>query len=250
MGIIAKTIKEFYKSRGFLVEIKPIRNLSQSKAVEIVRPFADFAPWNLDQEFLNCFDIIKNHTLVDKYRCFELWQLLGDTIKKVKGDVLEVGVWRGGTGVLMSEKAKLMDQNVKVYLADTFEGVVKASDKDSFYSGGEHKDTNIDFVKDLLKKLNLENTEILTGIFPDQTSQFIQSESIAFCHIDVDVYQSAKEILNWVWPKIPIGGLVVFDDYGFSTCDGIVKLIEETRYWPDNVTIHNLNGHAIKIKIN
>ncbi|MBK7432753.1 MAG: hypothetical protein IPI66_01930 [Chitinophagaceae bacterium] len=46
-----------------------------------------------------------------------------------------------------------------------------------------------------------------------------------------------------------IGGVVVFDDYGFHTCTGVTKLVEEYRKHADRVIIHNLNGHALMIKL-
>ncbi|MFZ0394766.1 MAG: TylF/MycF/NovP-related O-methyltransferase [Terracidiphilus sp.] len=67
-------------------------------------------------------------------------------------------------------------------------------------------------------------------------------------HIDVGVYQSAKDVLHFVWPRIEFGGVVVFDDYGFETCSGIPTLIAELLTDTDNLVIKNLNGHAIIIK--
>ena len=61
-----------------------------------VMPMATYSPWLSDPEFINIFNgIVPNHTLVDKYRCFELW-MLGKQMRGVEGDLLEVGVWRGG----------------------------------------------------------------------------------------------------------------------------------------------------------
>ena len=46
-------------------------------------------------------------------------------------------------------------------------------------------------------------------------------------HIDVDVYQSAADVLDWVWPRLSPGGVVVFDDYGFPATPGH-ELVDET----------------------
>jgi O-methyltransferase len=48
---------------------------------------------------------------------------------------------------------------------------------------------------------------------------------------------------------MPVGGVVVFDDYGFEVCAGIPPLIAEYRGNPDKVVLHNLNGHAVVVKI-
>ena len=72
-------------------------------------------------------------------------------------------------------------------------------------------------------------------------------EQIKLCHIDVDTYLSAKEIFDYAWPKIPVGGIVVFDDYGFWTCEGVTKYFNALDL-KDGRKIHNLNGHGIIVK--
>jgi O-methyltransferase len=110
---------------------------------EIFMPNATYAPWLADLSFNQIYDLIGQHTLVDQYRCYELWRLAG-RIKYLPGDAVEVGVWRGGTGCLIAKRIQSFDPNRKVYLCDTFCGVVGASDKDTQYRGGEHPDTSIE----------------------------------------------------------------------------------------------------------
>jgi O-methyltransferase len=51
-----------------------------------------------------------------------------------------------------------------------------------------------------------------------------------------------------VWPRLSPGGVVVFDDYGFSACPGVTKLVDEQRMRDDRLVLHNLNGHGILVK--
>ncbi|HEX8357247.1 MAG TPA: TylF/MycF/NovP-related O-methyltransferase [Segetibacter sp.] len=213
---------------------------------------ANYAPWYADEEFLRAYKEIKGFTLVDIYKCYELWQLteqvisLDDTVS-----FLEVGVWRGGTASIIAKKISLLHAKSKLYLADTFSGVAGASEKDNYYVGGEHSDTSQELVEDFLKqKIGQCSYTILKGIFPEETGDRIStSEIFGFCHIDVDVYLSAKKIIEWVFGKLIIGGVIVFDDYGFHTCAGVTRLVEEQRKMQDRLIVHNLNGHAIMIKI-
>lgn len=150
---------------------------------------------------------------------------------------------------MIAYRAKLKGIEERVYLCDTFTGIVKAGEKDSTYKGNEHADTSKETAERLIKKLKLDNAEILAGIFPDETGKLAGEGAFRFCHIDVDVYRSAKEIVEWIWPKLVIGGIVVFDDYGFSSCDGITCFVNEERCKRDRLVIHNLNGHAILVKL-
>jgi len=219
------------------------------KAYEIITPRARYSPWNCDDEFLNVYRSIQAHTLVDLYRCYELWCLVKQAAKLESGAILEVGVWRGGTGVLIAKAARLSGLQVPVYLCDTFSGVVKAGKHDTYYKGGEHADAAEDDVRCLIQSLSLPHVCLLRGVFPDETASSLDGQSFRFCHIDVDVYQSAHDILNWLWPRLVLGGMVVYDDYGFDSCSGISKHVDEQAGSNDRVVIHNVNGHAIVIKL-
>ena len=137
-----------------------------------------------------------------------------------------------------------------VYLCDTFEGVVKAGSRDPHYRGGEHSDTSQHVVEDLLRSLGIVNTRILKGVFPDETARLIEPGTrFSLCHLDVDVYQSAKDVMTWVWDRMVPGGIVVYDDYGFRECKGLTKYVNEQLNESDRVVLHNLNGHAVVVKV-
>src|SRR5205807_807514 len=110
------------------------------------------------------------------------------------------GVWRGGTGCLMGRRLKLLHFPATIYLCDSFQGVVKAGSTDSHYSGGEHADTSQSIVERLAASLDVRNIKILAGVFPEETAHVIDNLQFRLCHIDVDVYESGREILEWVWP--------------------------------------------------
>jgi O-methyltransferase len=222
-------------------------HLNHPEGHEAIYSTATYAPWCSDTLFLSTYQKIKPYTLVDQYRCFELWSLVSQSAK-LQGSLIEVGVWRGGTGALIAERARLCGIHSPVYLCDTFRGVVKAGSKDSTYVGGEHADTSREIVEGLLTRMDLANVTICEGIFPDETGQLIRDEAFRFCHIDVDVYQSAADLVDWIWGKLVVGGIIVYDDYGFPGCSGIRAHLEEQLKKPDRVILYNLNGHAVVVK--
>ena len=227
------------------------RDFQMGKVAEfshsIVIPHASYSPWLNSAAFAAAYDKIRLNTMVDIYRCYELWSLVGQ-LAQLEGDIIEVGVWRGGTGCLMAHQAQSRWTEKRVFLCDTFAGVVKTGGNDAYYQGGEHSDTSAEIVKELALNLGLENIELLQGIFPEDTADKVADRKFCLCHIDVDVYQSALDVLNWVWPRLAVGGVVVYDDYGFKTCDGITRLVNERIPKVGALTIHNLNGHALTIK--
>jgi O-methyltransferase len=128
-------------------------------------------------------------------------------------------------------------------------GVVQAGESDSVYIGGEHKDTSVEIVDELFVRMGLSNYKKLIGEFPQETSKEMISKRLSLVHIDVDVYSSAKGVWEWVQPYLGPGSIVVFDDYGFISCSGVTKFVNEISHHASFHFVHNLNGHAIFIKI-
>jgi O-methyltransferase len=202
-----------------------------------------YSPWLSDAEFLSAYEIVKKFTLVDRERCYELWDFAKQSVK-INGAIIEVGVWRGGTGCLLAMSAPTKS----VYLADTFQGVVKAGKNDIRYKGGEHADTSVQMVTRLLSLAQVDNVRLLNGIFPDETAAGLEGP-ISLLHVDVDTYQSAKDIVEWALPRLPVGAKIVFDDYGFYESGGITRLVNELRESLGSFDfVYNLNGHAILIR--
>ena len=210
---------------------------------------ATYSPWLHDEAFKRAYSAVRVNTLVGIQRCYELWHLV-EQVKDLSGDIIEVGAWRGGTGALMAMRSKLEGLEAITYLCDTFEGVVKAGSEDPSYRGGEHADADRAMVERLVESLHLDDIEILAGVFPEETAHLISPDRrFRLCHIDVDVYRSARDAFEWVWERIVPGGVVVFDDYGFLECEGVTALVDEEAQGPDRMMIQNLNGHAILIKV-
>lgn len=241
---ILKKIGQFF---GFSIVISNTKD--QYTGYGPILPFASYSPWLTDSEFQKVHKQISKYTLIDQYRCYELWELVAQ-VAKLDGALLEVGTWRGGSSALIAAQAKRNTIADTVYLCDTFYGVVKATEEhDNRYRGGEHANATIEDVQAILAKLEvMDNTKILTGVFPDETADQITDTQFRFCHIDVDVYQSAKDTVEWLWPRLVIGGMIVYDDYGTRGCAGITKFVNEERLKDDRIVLYNLNGHAIVIK--
>jgi O-methyltransferase len=219
----------------------------RSGAHAMAYPISTYAPWQADRDFQRLFRAVKPNTLVDVWRCYELWTLLGE-LTDVPGATLEVGVWRGGSGALMAWRSASLGITAPVYLCDTWTGVAKTGPADIYYHDGQHDDTSLDTVEALIRRLGLSNVELLQGVFPDDIGDRAADQTFRLVHIDVDVYQSAKDVLEFAWPRLSPGGVVAFDDYGFPACPGVTQFGDEQRGLRDRLVLHNLNGHGLVIK--
>ncbi|TVR71562.1 MAG: methyltransferase [Spirochaetaceae bacterium] len=209
---------------------------------------SDYRPWEADLSFLASWKKVRDRTMVDCARLYELWELAGQIPPDLPGAVLEVGAWRGGSAALLGLRLRELGDYRPLVVADTFEGVAKAGEKDPYYRGGEHADTSLDSLVSFMEDLAIPDVTVLAGVFPDETAHRVPVADIAFCHIDVDVYQSARDVFEWTWRRMPVGGIVVFDDYGFLGCEGVTRYVHTLRDNHDLVVTANLNGHAVVVK--
>ncbi|HEY6519250.1 MAG TPA: TylF/MycF/NovP-related O-methyltransferase [Roseiarcus sp.] len=245
---VKSALKRLAANYGVHVRYMP-RLVNKGPAYEVVLTGATYSPWNLDKGFNAAYSQIRDATLVDKYRCFELWRLVEQSAKLETGALIEIGVWRGGTAALIATRARDLGLGDKIYACDTFSGIVKAGAEDPHYAGGEHADTSARSVETLFyDTLKLHNIEILTGIFPEETGAKVANLKFRFCHIDVDIYQSAKDVAEWIWERLVPGGIIVYDDYGWDTTPGVARYVDPQLTLKDRIVLHNLNGHAIVIK--
>jgi O-methyltransferase len=52
-------------------------------------------------------------------------------------------------------------------------------------------------------------------------------ERLAWAHIDVDIYTAVRDCLEFIYPRLVPGGTVVIDDYGFPSCVGARRAVDE-----------------------
>jgi O-methyltransferase len=97
------------------------------------------------------------------------------------------------------------------------------SEKD-LHQKGDFRDTSLEAVRAYVGNDDL--CVFRPGFIPD-TFQGLESSQIAFAHIDLDIYRSILDCLNFVWPRLSAGGFVVFDDYGFPSCPGARAAVDE-----------------------
>jgi len=194
---------------------------------------------------------IDNYTLVDIYRVYGIYQALEAT-RSLPGDFLEVGVYKGGTAAFIASFLQENGNQGRLILCDTFRGVVNTSSMDTSYVGGEHSNASQDEVKNVVLKFGkVDNFVILPGIFPSETGALLDeiTSQLRFAHIDVDVFSGSYETYEWVFSRMPKGGICIFDDYGTQGLEGVTRAVEKIRL-DFNCQVFNLfNGQAMVVKL-
>jgi len=176
--------------------------------------------WLKDDKFAEALKRIQGYTLVDYLRCHILWQLAIETLP-LPGHMAEVGVYKGGTAYLLAQHLGLRT----LHLFDTFTGMPETNPAIDIHKKGNFSDTSVDIVKGLLKD-HMKGVEIHTGIFP-ATFKGLESNKWSLVHVDADIYSSVFDSCKAFWPNLVVGGVMVFDDYGFASCPGAKKAADE-----------------------
>lgn len=175
-----------------------------------------FSPWLAPGDFRRFYDIAAPNTLVSADRCYVIFTLLMQALH-VEGDVWECGVYKGGTAAMMASILKSHCSWKKLYLFDTFEGMPETDSERDFHKKGDFSDTSLDAVQRYVQEPEI--CVFRPGFIPDSFAG-LEAKKIAFAHIDVDIYQSILDCLEFMWPRLSFGAFVIFDDYGFPTCPG------------------------------
>jgi O-methyltransferase len=94
----------------------------------------------------------------------------------------------------------------------------------------------------------LEKALVFKGFIP-QTFAGVAERRFAFAHVDVDIYQSIKDSCEFIYPRLNPGGWMVFDDYGFPSCAGGKRAVDEFFAGKPEVPIVLPTGQALVTKV-
>src|SRR5206468_2009973 len=86
------------------------------------------------------------------------------------------------------------------------------------------------------------------GLIPVTFSD-LNEESIAFAHVDVDLYSSVMSCCEFIYPRLSLGGCMVFDDYGYPTCPGARQAVDEFFIEKPEVPLVLASGQAVVFKL-
>lgn len=155
------------------------------------------------------------------------WMLyqLGRLVRNIPGDTAECGVYKGAGSYLI---CKLNQENQLFtrthYVFDSFEGLSQPSKHDGEHWAAGNLSSPLETVHENLSEFN--RISIHKGWIP-KTFSNLENHKFCFVHIDVDLYQPTLDSIKFFYPRINEGGLIICDDYGFTTCPGATKAIDQ-----------------------
>lgn len=134
------------------------------------------------------------------------------------GAMAEVGVYQGVSAKLICE----VKGDKEFQLFDTFEGLPERTTSDrNVHRTGQYA-TSVESVAEFLA--GYPNVHFHKGLFPDSTAG-LEDKPYCFVHLDVDLYESTLAGLEYFYPKMVPGGMILSHDY--SILAGVRKAFDE-----------------------
>lgn len=187
----------------------------------------DFEP-----EFLPLMEKCRPFTMTSPERMYALYKATEYVVRSgIPGDVVECGVWRGGSSMLAALSLKALgDTSRTLYLYDTYTGMSEPTEKDVKWSGQAAQDSWPDLQQGdhnawcYAPEAEVRKNMAATG-YPQERLVFVKGKveetipgtvppSIAILRLDTDWYESTLHELEHLYPLLSPGGVLLLDDYG------------------------------------
>ena len=118
----------------------------------------------------------------------------------------------------------LRQSHPPLHLFDTFAGMPEADPARDLHKAGDFADTDVASVREYLS--NHKNVNCVAGLVPDSL-KVVRDRTFSFVHIDLDIYSAIKSACEFFYPRMERGGVLLFDDYGYSSCPGARAAVDE-----------------------
>lgn len=188
---------------------------------------------DFDPGFVDAYADALPCTMTSPERMYALWQAVRHVVdRKVPGELVECGVWRGGSSMVMAHALLgLRDTSRELWLYDTFSGMPPPSAHDVDLmgrsaadqlaeSGGDRDNHTLAYAPLEEVQANMQRTR-----YPADRVRYVQGQveetipdhmprSIALLRLDTDWESSTRLELEHLWPRLSVGGVLVLDDYG------------------------------------
>lgn len=178
--------------------------------------------WWRDPEFNAYLDRFGERGGFNTHRKWSLWQLLR-LVEAVEGDTAECGVFEGASSWLIC--ASGAGRGRIHHLFDSFEGLSEPGPEDGSHWKAGALAASERLVRDNLRQF-ADGLVFHKGWIPDRFSD-VEERTFAFVHIDVDLRKPTAQSLEFFYPRLSDGGILLCDDYGCTTCPGATEAIDE-----------------------
>lgn len=237
-SIVRSALEKSIRLSGYDVEFAK-RGVRELTAVDkkIWEPFCrEIDRIQLYQKAMDITDMRDTDNFPRQLRFDSLQQTIKHVLSRgIPGHFAECGCWKGLSAYITCHYISEFGGGREFHVFDSFEGGL--SDKTA-------KDENLRYELDQdqtrEEKLHFSSTEenlhhalrgydnyrLYKGWIPERFNE-VRDQEYAFVNIDVDLYEPTRDSIEFFFPRMSSGGVVVCDDYNMSQFAGAKKAIDE-----------------------
>jgi hypothetical protein len=142
--------------------------------------------------------------------------------REVPGDTAECGAYLGAASFLICAANAGTDKTHHIF--DSFEGLSAPGPQDgSYWRQGDMAASEQELRRNLDR---FDRVELYRGWIPERFPE-VEDRRFSFVHIDVDLTEPTAESIAFFYPRLERGGVLVCDDYGFATCPGATRAMDD-----------------------
>jgi O-methyltransferase len=162
------------------------------------------------------------------------------------GCIVEAGCYKGGSTAKFSIATHATNRTLVVF--DSFEGLPSHSEPHKYtifgrpvtFSAGEYRGS-LDEVRSNIKRFGeLQVCRFVEGWFDATMPKF--KEPIAAIYLDVDLVESTRTCLKYLYPLLQVGGKLYSQDGHLPL---VLEVFEDERFWQEEVGVSKPYMHGL-----
>jgi O-methyltransferase len=155
-------------------------------------------------------------------------------VAQVPGNACEVGCFRGLSAYIAAaafrDMRETMGKKLTFHICDSFEGLSEPTVKDAALGdepagrakAHDYRCSEADVRAHLAQ---FDFIEFHKGWIPAPVEK-IENERFCYTHVDVDLAEPTRDSIEFLWPRLNPGGVMVLDDYGVMSYPGAKRAID------------------------
>jgi O-methyltransferase len=212
------------------------------KSVRYLRRISTNKTWLQDPVFRDEFErVVPLKDRQSGERKFFLRSILA-LVDDVPGDTAEVGVWRGASSWFICNHFRHSEKMHHGF--DSFNGLSTPIEVDGPRWKGREFRVSQDVAARALVRFD---ARLYEGWIPDRFCE-VQDLTFCFVHIDVDLFEPTRDAIDFFYPRMASGGIMLIDDYGFVSCPGAAQAADDYFANRPEPLVHVPTGQAFIIK--
>lgn len=181
--------------------------------------------WIGDERFWRVVERYGEKDGFNAHRRKLVFEFARQTTRRIGGDTAECGAFMGlGSHLICMASRDSGGEARRHLIFDSFEGLSEPSGNDGTY--WTKGDLAYDEVRIRANLAEFDFVTYLKGWIPERFAE-VAERRFSFVHIDVDLAEPTRHSLEFFFPRLEVGGVIIVDDYGFASCPGVTAAVDD-----------------------